>query len=361
MAVAKATSLSWVLAGALQACGGGGGGATPAPEVPASTLSAAGLAVLIAQGDPTSEAIGRAYQQARGIPESNMIRVAVPAGSDSISDTDFTALKTAIDSQLPATVQATLVTWSQPSRVVGSCAMGITSALALGWDAGYCGLCVSTRASAYFDSDSRNPWTDLRLRPSMMLGAATLAEAQNLIARGLAADGSLAGGGLAAQGWFARTSDASRSARWPDLQAAAATPVPGVALHYLDNQGGTASDVVTAQSNLMFYFTGLGVVSQLATDTWWPGGIGDNLTSFGAALPGANGQTSVSDWLHAGATASYGTVEEPCNFTQKFAKATVLLKHYKRGETLIEAYWKSVQMPGQGLFVGEPLARPWNP
>jgi hypothetical protein len=27
---------------------------------------------------------------------------------------------------------------------------------------------------------------------------------------------------------------------------------------------------------------------------------------------------------------------------------------------LIEAYWKSVQMPGQGLFVGEPLAAPYR-
>ena len=26
---------------------------------------------------------------------------------------------------------------------------------------------------------------------------------------------------------------------------------------------------------------------------------------------------------------------------------------------MIEAYWKSVYMPGQGLFIGEPLARPF--
>ena len=29
------------------------------------------------------------------------------------------------------------------------------------------------------------------------------------------------------------------------------------------------------------------------------------------------------------------------------------------GDTLIEAYWKSVQQPGEGIFIGEPLARPW--
>ena len=33
---------------------------------------------------------------------------------------------------------------------------------------------------------------------------------------------------------------------------------------------------------------------------------------------------------------------------------------YVTGATLIEAYWKSVEMPGQGIFIGEPLARPFG-
>jgi hypothetical protein len=37
-----------------------------------------------------------------------------------------------------------------------------------------------------------------------------------------------------------------------------------------------------------------------------------------------------------------------------------LIDQYYRGATLIEAYWKSVQWPGQGLFVGEPLAQPFR-
>jgi hypothetical protein len=35
------------------------------------------------------------------------------------------------------------------------------------------------------------------------------------------------------------------------------------------------------------------------------------------------------------------------------------MAHYLQGETLLEAYWKSVAMPGQGIFVGDPLARPF--
>ena len=39
---------------------------------------------------------------------------------------------------------------------------------------------------------------------------------------------------------------------------------------------------------------------------------------------------------------------------------TVLLKHYVQGSTAIEAYWKSVAWPAQGLFIGEPLAAPYR-
>ena len=59
------------------------------PSLPRAGLVAADLAVLIAAGDPLSEAIGLAYQKARGIPEANMVRVTVPAGSDVISANDF--------------------------------------------------------------------------------------------------------------------------------------------------------------------------------------------------------------------------------------------------------------------------------
>ncbi len=45
---------------------------------------------------------------------------------------------------------------------------------------------------------------------------------------------------------------------------------------------------------------------------------------------------------------------------QKFPHPAVVIGHYLRGETLIEAYWKSVNMPGQGIYVGEPLASPFS-
>jgi hypothetical protein len=37
-----------------------------------------------------------------------------------------------------------------------------------------------------------------------------------------------------------------------------------------------------------------------------------------------------------------------------------LLRHYLAGETAIEAYWKSVAWPTQGVVIGEPLAAPYR-
>jgi uncharacterized protein (TIGR03790 family) len=329
-----------------------------APTLPRAGLGAQDLAVLVAEGDAQSEAIARAYQLARGIPDAQVIRLAVPTGSDVIGDSAFAALKAQLDTRLPATVQATLVTWTQPSRVQGSsCSMGITSALAFGYNTMLCGGCSRTQASAYYDTDTTRPYSDLRIRPSMMLGTATLEAAQALIARGLAAEGSAPAG----TGWLLRTTDAARSVRHPDFQAlpAAWSTEPTLALHYLDASTAGSAQEVVQQGDLLFYFTGSARLQQLGSNRFLPGAVADHLTSFGGLLPGANGQMPATAWLAAGATASYGTVEEPCNHVEKFPHASVLIDHYLRGATVIEAYWKSVAWPGQGLFVGDPLARPW--
>ena len=239
--------------------------------------------------------------------------------------------------------------------------MSITSALALGFDPKYCsGTCPgTTAASPYFDSESAQPWLDHKLRPSMMLGASTLAAAKTLIDRGVSADASMPTG----DGYLLRTSDVNRSVRYTDYSTLPSvwSGSSGLQLSYIDNSTGAASDGISGKSNVLFYFTGLaGVPPTLTSNSFRPGATADSLTSFGGYLPGGNGQMPITTWLDASATASYGTVEEPCNYTQKFSKASVLIDQYYRGATLIEAYWKSVLWPGQGLFVGEPLAQPFR-
>jgi uncharacterized protein (TIGR03790 family) len=119
----------------------------------------------------------------------------------------------------------------------------------------------------------------------------------------------------------------------------------------------------------MLYVTGLTVVPELTSNRFRPGAVGDHLTSFGGMLTGpsgrsadgGNGQMSALRWLEAGASGSYGTVVEPCNHPAKFPDPGLLLSYYRRGDTLLESYWRSVAMPEQGVFIGEPLARPWGP
>ncbi len=90
-----------------------------------------------------------------------------------------------------------------------------------------------------------------------------------------------------------------------------------------------------------------------------PGGIADNLTSFGGQILQYNGeQLDILSLLAAGAAASYGTVDEPCNYLQKFPSPLDYF-YQARGFSLAECYYQSLANPYQGLIVGEPLAAPF--
>jgi hypothetical protein len=99
--------------------------------------------------------------------------------------------------------------------------------------------------------------------------------------------------------------------------------------------------------------------STLFSNQFLPGAVADHLTSFGGMLTDSTQMSSLR-CIQAGATGSYGTVVEPCPFPYKFPDVEVLPRRYLDGETLLEAYWNSVAMPGQGLFIGEPLAAPFR-
>jgi uncharacterized protein (TIGR03790 family) len=113
------------------------------------------------------------------------------------------------------------------------------------------------------------------------------------------------------------------------------------------------------RNDVMFYFTGLAKVRDITSNHFLPGAIADHLTSSGGKLTGSSQMSSLR-WLEAGATGSFGTVVEPCAIVQKFPRPDIVINHYLDGETLIESYWKSVEMPGQGVFIGEPLATPFS-
>jgi len=90
-----------------------------------------------------------------------------------------------------------------------------------------------------------------------------------------------------------------------------------------------------------------------------PGAIAEHLTSFGAAFDN-NGQTKITAWIRAGATASAGTVTEPLSLWTKFPQPR-FMSHQAAGCTILESLMQSIRCPLQILLIGEPLASPWAP
>jgi hypothetical protein len=132
-------------------------------------------------------------------------------------------------------------------------------------------------------------------------------------------------------------------------------------MNYIDNSAGVPSgNYISNTPDVLFYFTGLATVPEIDTNDYLAGAVADHLTSAGGKLTGINSQMSILRWLEAGAIASYGTVIEPCNFAAKFTHTTNFVTPYFSGATVLEAYWKSVRTPGEGIFVGDPLTRPYG-
>jgi uncharacterized protein (TIGR03790 family) len=304
--------------------------------------------VLYAAADPDSRVLAGYYATRRGIPRSHVFAVDVDTDEAVMSARHFATLRRELDSRLGDDIQAFALAWTRPYRV--DC-MSVTSAFALGFDDRYCARgCRATAASPYFASPSAKPYRDHRVRPAMLLAASTPAAARALVDRGIAADGSAPPGSA----YFVLTKDRARNTRAPRFHLAAEL------FGRWQRSEIVRADALRDRDDVMFYFIGAKRVAGLDRLRFRPGAVADHLTSAGGVLDGDK-QMNVLEWIDAGATGSYGTVVEPCNYPQKFPDPPLLLGRYLNGDTLVEAYWKSVQWPGQGLFVGEPLARPFAP
>lgn len=316
------------------------------PTLPSTALTAQQLGVIVNESDPDSVVIAEYYRSRRGIPESNMLSIRFPPGNKTLPVAKFNAIKQQLDKQTPAHIQAYVLTWTQPYRV--GC-MSITTAFAAGFDSSFCAKgCQPTQASPYFNSSVAKPYDRFRWRPTMLLTGHDVTETKALIERGVAADYSHPHG----TAYLVKTSEKARGVRaryFPAIKRRFANRLPVKILQ---------QDYISDRKDILFYFTGKKQVEKIRTNVFLPGAAADHLTSGGGNLIGGK-QMSILEWVAAGATGSYGTVTEPCNYVQKFPHPAILMHFYLGGSSLLEAYWKSVAWPGQGLFVGEPLAKPF--
>ena len=311
----------------------------------AQGLSATRLGVLFNLEDSSSREIAFYYATQRGIPSGNVIGIHLPR-REVISPAEFDAVRASVLDQLPAAVQSLALLWSRPYAV--GC-MSITTAFAAGYRAGFCEPgCARTLPNPLYDTDGWLPADTVGWWPAMLLPTDDPALARALIQRGIAA-GSGASDGIA---YLVRTQDSARNVRAASYRDVELLLSKRLVIKEL------TTPVTIDVTDAIAYFTGAVRVQELPRIRFRPGAAADHLTSTGGVLTGAH-QMSALAWIVQGATASYGTVSEPCNHVGKFPSPGVFLRHYTGGETVLEAYWKSVAMPGQGLFIGEPLARPF--
>lgn len=310
------------------------------------------VGLVINLDDPYSVQVGEYYARARKIPDEQILRVRLPVRGE-LSVAEFDAFRQQVDAFFGESIQALALAWRLPYAVGCN---SLPGALALGYDARLCSqTCAPSRPSLYFGSDTIRPYTDYRMRLSMLLASRDVKGAKALIDRGVKADSTLGlKGAPLANVHFVTTSDAVRSQRQLLFPPPGKLPRVGVEV-FLDK-----TDALRDADRVLVYLTGRAQVDWLDTIGFLPGALADHLTSFGGVLDRPHGQMTVLSWIDAGATASYGTTSEPCAHLQKFPNPQALVLFYSQGATALEAYWKSVAWPQQGLFVGEPLAAPFS-
>jgi uncharacterized protein (TIGR03790 family) len=318
-----------------------------AAPVKRNVLGPENVALVINDADANSVKVGDYYRVARGIPLKNIVHVKILAAHSRLTLNEFTHLKWEIDSQLNSEEQVILLAWTAPYAVECN---SITAALTFGYDAAQCkNTCSPGKLSPYFNSTSKKPFDDYSIRLAMLLPSDSFQRAKALIDRGVQSDA----GVFRSTAYYLTTSDANRNSRARFFPPSGLNiPRSGLAVMNIK------SDKLVGARDIMIYQTGLAWVEELDSLNFLPGALADHLTSSGGDLYGKD-QMTILRWLDAGATASYGTVSEPCNYWQKFPNPAVLLKWYVNGATAVEAYWKSVAWPAQGLLVGEPLAAPY--
>ncbi|MFY9510900.1 MAG: TIGR03790 family protein, partial [Rubrivivax sp.] len=140
-------------------------------QAPAGRLTAGQIGLVINTADPYSVAVGAHYIERRRLAPEQVLRITLPVRGR-LSEAEFEPLREAISERFGPNIQALALAWTAPWAVGCS---SITGALALGLDLALCRqTCARSYASPYFNSASVRPWSDLGLRPAMLLAAPSI-------------------------------------------------------------------------------------------------------------------------------------------------------------------------------------------
>lgn len=338
-----------------------------AAALPALALGPLETLVVVNRNDAASRDLGEAYLQKHGIPASHRCEVALPTRTQEITPETFERdVRVPIDAHLDRhglrnQIQVVVFCWAGPTRVGGN---GLPAVWYYGHKppkpgAPKCHVADDSR-NRYFMAErpyrSSAGWSPFKAPLAFVLTARTAEDALAAIDGAASAEGLRPDSSLFV---LASSGDSARNVR--------ARFHPGVAAQFAREGWSGRLETPASAPALPERPPAVCSLGQANFPAAWatngfrmaPGSIGENLTSCGGQLPKpCLGQHGVWDWLSAGASASYGTVTEPCNFTSKFPHP-VYAYYCARGWSAAEALWMAVENPYQGLFAGDPLAAPF--
>jgi len=336
------------------------------------------VVVVVNQSSSNSVELGNYYCEKRGVPPQNVLRVDWTGSRVDWTRSQFEAtLRSPLNAMLAARqltnqIDFVLLSMDIPYRVTESTGSTATSgvnastaALFYGFKPDGCSNnCPLNIPSCNLPAASSNSYAAsegiFRLTPPisatsnswlvMMLTSSNLAQAKAVVDRGVASDHSFPTQMVA----LAKSQDRLRNRRFYLFDDA----LLNVYVHGGMNMVRTNTSSPVGMGALLGFQTG-GSFFSPGLNFFVPGALADDLTSFSGYIFENSGHTDALDFLNAGATASYGTVYEPCAYFEKFASSQLYF-YQLRGFGAAEAYYLSVTNPYQGLLLGEPLSSPFS-
>jgi uncharacterized protein (TIGR03790 family) len=324
------------------------------------------VAVVVNQNSTNSVQLGNYFCERRQVPPQNFFRINWPGGNSDWTLTDFNSyLLSPFQAMLAArslTNQIDYVVLSMdiPTRVNSPSSLSLNSTTAVL----FYGFKADTNQQCSVAPDSSNLYAGsegiFRLTTPTSSGSnafmVTMITASNfplaklVVDQGVASDGTFPSQPV----FLAKSSDVYRNVRYFSFDNA----IFNTRLRGNYDMRRIAADSISFLGNILGAQTGTFDYS-LADVSFAPGAIVDNLTSYGGVIFIPNGgHLNILSLLAGGATGTYGTVDEPCSYLEKFPSPQDYF-YQSRGFSLAECYYQSLANPYQGLILCEPLAAPF--
>lgn len=314
------------------------------------------VVVVVNQNSSNSVALGNYYCERRNVPPENVVRINYPVPNTSWNTNAFQLnlvnplLAMLAARQLTNQVDYIVLSMDIPFQVAdGQGAFnGTTSTLFYDFRTESKSLVNSYAASEQSFAKAKPVGAPGYSFLATMITADTLDQAKHIVDQGVASDGTFPRQRVV----LAKSSDQIRNLRYVNFDNA----IFNTQLTSNYTVVRTNMDSPVGLSGLFGFQTGLYQFT-ISPNTFIPGAMADSLTSYAGVIFGYNDQTTLLAFIGAGASGSYGCVTEPGATGDKFPQPMNYF-YQARGFSLAECYYQSLNLPYEGLIVGEPLAAP---